>query len=90
MAQNLTSDVPWNMCHQLKNCAAVPNAKNRICTINGFWMDVGDKWKNQPSPYWIDYLKNNTNTPSIAWTEDQGWFGAWGTAKRVRSPSDIG
>lgn len=42
MAYNLTTDVPWNMCHEEKNCIASGN-QDIICSINGFWMDEFDK-----------------------------------------------
>ena len=94
MAINLTTQVPWNLCHDHVKCAAVNTASDGshvnkvLCTINGFWMDekVGDH--SQPSPAWLSDLRSqNPGQPAI-WTEDQGWFDEWGKAMRVRDPAD--
>ena len=97
MARKLTagSSVPWNLCHDHKNCAKVnhrgPNGSytfNALCTINGFWMEETESNPSQPSPKWIDdHRSANPGQPTV-WTEDQGWFDQWQVAQRVRLPTD--
>ena len=59
MARNLTTAVPWNLCHDQKLCAQVNTdaagayAYKALCTINGFWMEEFEKNLGQPSPKWI-------------------------------------
>lgn len=95
MARDLTTEVPWELCHDIFPCTAV-NTDNStgkydykaICTINGFWMDELVKENYQPSPKWlVDLQTGNPGQPWI-WTEDQGWFDQWGVAKRVRDSRD--
>jgi hypothetical protein len=94
MARNITTEVPWNICHSIKLCTEINNKDatgykfQSLCTINGFWMDVWDVDNKQPSPKWIEDLRSgNPGQPTI-WTEDQGWFDQWGVGKRVRDPRD--
>ena len=93
-ARNLTTDVPWILCHDQKSCAALnvdstgAPADNVICTINGFWMDEKTKYVGQPSPVWMAYGLEHNPTMPLIWTEDQGWFNQWKVAKRVRVSSD--
>ena len=95
MARRLTTDVPWNLCHDIFPCTQV-NTDNAtgaydykaLCTINGFWMDEYEKETFQPCPKWHDDLrKGNPGQPWI-WTEDQGWFDQWGVGRRVRDSRD--
>jgi len=94
MARNLTTQVPWILCHDHTQCTAVNRAPDgthvdkALCTINGFWMEEHVKDHSQPSPAWLaDLRKHNPGQPAI-WTEDQGWFDQWGVAMRVRDPAD--
>eukprot|EP01046_Picozoa_sp_COSAG06_P004719 COSAG06_NODE_202_length_20343_cov_59.390931_3_plen_1016_part_00 len=98
MARNLTTAVPWNLCHDIMPCSqvnhdndatyAAPYNYKALCTINGFWMDEYQKETYQPCPKWAsDLRKYNPGQPTI-WTEDQGWFDQWGVAKRVRDSRD--
>ena len=95
-ARNITTMVPWNLCHDEGDCTTVNHApgapadgKGRaICTINGFWEEQRTMDPHQPSVGWIaDQRRGNPKQP-LMWTEDQGWFDQWGVAQRVRYSSD--
>ena len=88
MARNLTSEVPWEICHSVPECGQINAQQDKVlCSINGFWMDQGGG-AGQPGPDFFQKLwKDNPNQPAI-WTEDQGWFDKWGYGQRVRWTSD--
>eukprot|EP01059_Diplonema_ambulator_P003801 TRINITY_DN1349_c2_g1_i9.p2 TRINITY_DN1349_c2_g1~~TRINITY_DN1349_c2_g1_i9.p2 ORF type:complete len:378 (+),score=88.61 TRINITY_DN1349_c2_g1_i9:2729-3862(+) len=92
-ARNITTEIPWNLCHDLTQCTEINHengsySEKVICTINGFWMDEYTTDPHQPSPKWIaDNINGNPGVPMV-WTEDQGWFDQWGSAKKVRVSSD--
>ena len=77
MARNLTTDVPWNLCHDVSQCGDLNGGQDKvICTINGFWMESGGS-DGQPGPEFFEALwSKNPNQPAM-WTEDQGWFDQW-------------
>ena len=92
-ARNVTTDVPWILCHDEDLCSAV-NANGgamgkAVCTINGFWEDDSAEGDSQPSPSFVKKQRENNPNQPLSWTEDQGWFDQWGVAQRVRHPSDI-
>eukprot|EP00041_Stephanoeca_diplocostata_P024159 m.605106 g.605106 ORF g.605106 m.605106 type:complete len:933 (-) comp22463_c5_seq2:159-2957(-) len=89
MARNLTTQVPWNLCHDVTKCTLVNNGTNKaLCTINGFWEDQWDGTLSQPSPSWLQQQRGGNPTQPAIWTEDQGWFDQWGVAQRYRLSSD--
>eukprot|EP00730_Choanoeca_flexa_P008508 TRINITY_DN12498_c0_g2_i8.p1 TRINITY_DN12498_c0_g2~~TRINITY_DN12498_c0_g2_i8.p1 ORF type:complete len:877 (+),score=175.89 TRINITY_DN12498_c0_g2_i8:2-2632(+) len=88
MARSLTTDVPWNLCHDVQMCIKSNAKAEALCTINGFWMEQRDGFVSQPSLAWIDTLKDGLPNQPLVWTEDQGWFDEWGVAQRVRDPRD--
>jgi beta-galactosidase len=95
-ARNITTLVPWILCHDVDQCTeinAAPGAptdgKGRaICTINGFWEEERTVDPHQPSVAWLDALRAGNPQQPAMWTEDQGWFDQWGVAQRVRYSSD--
>ena len=71
-ARNLTTDVPWILCHDEDLCSQV-NADGggafgkALCTINGFWEDGSAEGDSQPSPAFVAaQRKNNPNQP-LSW-----------------------
>ena len=95
-ARNITTMVPWNLCHDQGPCSVINKApgapadgKGRaICTINGFWEELRTSDPHQPSMGWISEQRENNPKQPLMWTEDQGWFDQWGVAQRVRFSSD--
>mmetsp|Transcript_25590 Transcript_25590/g.50082 ORF Transcript_25590/g.50082 Transcript_25590/m.50082 type:complete len:1016 (+) Transcript_25590:3-3050(+) len=89
MARNLTTKVPWILCHDVTLCSKLNAGRDRaLCTINGFWEDQWSSLVSQPSPTWLQYQwQHNPNQPGV-WTEDQGWFDQWGVAQRYRRTED--
>ena len=72
-ARNITTAVPWILCHDEGLCSEV-NADgggalgNAVCTINGFWEDGSNEGDSQPSPAFVaSQRKNNPNQP-LSWT----------------------
>jgi hypothetical protein len=90
MARNVTTDVHWEICHDVPECGALSREAGSdlvLCAINGFWMDSGGA-ANQPGPEFFEALwYSNPKQPGV-WTEDQGWFDRWGFGQRVRRTSD--
>lgn len=90
MARNITTDVPWEICHDVPQCGQlnVEAGQDKVlCAINGFWMESGGGG-GQPGPEYFDSLwESNPNQPGV-WTEDQGWFDQWGVAQRIRWSND--
>jgi hypothetical protein len=91
MARNITTDVPWEMCHSVPQCGQLNQNANEdskvLCAINGFWMDEGGGG-GQPGPEFFDKLWSKNKDQPALWTEDQGWFDKWGYGQRVRWTSD--
>ena len=81
MARNISTELPWEMCHNVPQCMELNNEagghqNEMLCAINGFWMDTGGAG-GQPGPDFFNVLWNHdTNQPKqpALWTEDQGWF----------------
>lgn len=63
------------------------NSNNAVCTVNGFWVEQGERG-SQPGPEFFHKLWSGNPTQPAVWTEDQGWFDNWLMAHRVRSTSD--
>jgi len=47
--------------------------KNVVCTVNGFWVEKGERG-SQPGPEFFSKLWSGNPTQPAVWTEDQGWF----------------
>lgn len=89
-ARNLTTDVPWFLCHDLEMCSAANKAAGAaICSINGFWEDGSTEGVSQPSPAFVAGQRAANPSQPLMWTEDQGWFDQWGVGQRMRLTSDI-
>ena len=74
-ARNLTTAVPWILCHDQELCSQVNAGAPEplaLCTINGFWMEQLSPFVDQPSPAWVAEQRKNNPTQPFAWTEDQG------------------
>lgn len=92
MARNLTTELPWNLCHDVKDCTVVNQklgANSALCTINGFWIEEASNFQQQPSPVWTATQRNGNPSQPLMWTEDQAWFDMWGNGQKVRDPADV-
>ena len=87
MARNATTAVPWILCHDLVSCTKVNQAAaggdRVICTINDLWIDT-PTFMTQASPGWLARLRGGNPGQPAAWTEDQGWYDAWGDGQLTR------
>ena len=100
VARNLTTAVPWILCHDLELCSQINNGSTSpspdstraglaVCTINGFWMEQSSPFVDQPSLSWITMQRARNPAQPMFWTEDQAWFDTHGVGQRVRHTSDM-
>jgi hypothetical protein len=88
LARNMTTAVPWNLCHDLKSCTTVNNGTSKVlCTINDVWEDVHTPY-TQPSPGWLAALRKGNPTQPAIWTEDQAWMDSWGQGQLWRDAGE--
>lgn len=90
MARNLTTAVPWILCHDMLSCTKVnAGADKALCTINDVWMDTPDtEMSTFPSPGWMKTLQRGNPNQPPAWTEDQAWMDMWGDGQLTREVSE--
>ena len=90
-ARNLTTDVPWVLCHDLELCSKInaapgaPPGGFALCTINGFWMEQAAPFVDQPSPSWVALQRASNKLQFMGWTEDQGWVRLLARAARAHN-----